>query len=84
MDTEETNKRRIKKSNCNFALLQAWYENTYITDLEQTSPKKRKTKNVRKVLVVIISDFESFNDKILQDFILIIRYYNYFDYISIV
>lgn len=76
MDTEEevSKKRTIRKSNCNFALLQAWYEEMYLTERDLESPKKRsKTKNARKVLVVIVSDFESFNDKVLQDFILIVR-----------
>lgn len=73
-DVDERKKSKIKKSSCNFALLQAWYEGLYFTNSVSNSPKKQKTKNERKVLVVIIPDFESFSEKVLQDFILITRY----------
>lgn len=73
MSDSEDDKAKIKKSQCGITLLQAWYNNLYLNESEQKSPKKRKTKSERKSLVVIIPDFESFNDKVLQNFILIIR-----------
>lgn len=72
-EDEGGKKNTIKRTNCNFGLLQAWYEDLYLTNNESNSPKKLKTKNARKVLVVIIPDFESFSEKVLQDFILILR-----------
>lgn len=53
----------IKKSQFSFSLLQSWYEELHPV----ATPKK--------VLVVIIPDFESFNPKALQDFILIASSY---------
>lgn len=74
-DEDETSRKiRIKRGNCNFGLLQAWYEDLYLSVEACNSPsKKQKTKTEGKVLVVIIPDFESFNEKVLQDFILIVR-----------
>lgn len=72
-EDERSKKIKIKKSNCNFGLLQAWYENLYCGSNVNNSPKKNKN-SARKVLVVIIPDFESFNEKVLRDFILIARY----------
>ncbi|KAL3281804.1 hypothetical protein HHI36_005005 [Cryptolaemus montrouzieri] len=78
VDNEETS--NIKKSRCNFSVLQAWYENLYMNDSilnysATGSPKKRKTVPNRKVLVVIIPDLENFNYTVIQDFILIAHSY---------
>lgn len=53
----DTDKSSIKKSQCNFSLLQSWYESL----------------STKENLVVIITDFESFNEIVLQNFILIVR-----------
>lgn len=71
-DEGECSTPKIKKSNCNFGLLQAWYEDRYL--ISSNSPKKSERKSLGKVLVVIIPSFERFNEKVLQDFILILRY----------
>lgn len=71
-DEDERKRSKIKKSSCNFGLLQAWYEDLYFTNTSN-SPKKQKARKEGKVLVVIIPDFESFSEKVLQDFILIAR-----------
>ncbi|XP_025829507.1 origin recognition complex subunit 3 isoform X2 [Agrilus planipennis] len=71
-DSDEKINTRIKKSQCTFSLLQGWYEASYPIE----SPKRtKKPPKKRKILVVVIPDFESFNDKILQDFVLIISSY---------
>lgn len=70
----DTKKPVIRKLQCSFSLLQSWYESLYGAESEKTeSPKKRKTRKGRKLLVVIIPDFEGFSDKLLQNFILIVR-----------
>jgi hypothetical protein len=47
----------------------------YLTPNLNSSPKKQKTKINKKVIVVIIPDFENFAPKVLQDFILIASSY---------
>lgn len=59
----EEEKSHLKKSHLSLPLLQSWYEDLY--------PKK----NGGNLLVVIIPDFESFNVKVLQSFILIVSSY---------
>ncbi|XP_017783134.1 PREDICTED: origin recognition complex subunit 3 [Nicrophorus vespilloides] len=65
-DLDEENvkstKVKIKKSQCSFTLLQSWYEDLY-------------NNKVDNVLVVILPDFESFKENVLQDFIQIASYY---------
>uniref|UniRef100_A0A1Y1MP20 Origin recognition complex subunit 3 n=3 Tax=Photinus pyralis TaxID=7054 RepID=A0A1Y1MP20_PHOPY len=63
-------KSKIRKTYCTFAFLQAWYES-----LHGSTNSKRKTRSVAQPLVIIIPDFENFNEKSLQDFILIISSY---------
>jgi origin recognition complex subunit 3 len=74
-DESDSETPRIKKSQCNFSLLQSWYEQLYLTPNLNSSPKKQKTKINKKVIVVIIPDFENFAPKVLQDFILIASSY---------
>ncbi|RZC34411.1 origin recognition complex subunit 3 [Asbolus verrucosus] len=74
-DDSDTDTCHIKKSQCNFSLLQSWYEDLYIFTKSESSPKKQKTKSSKKVIVVIIPDFEGFSPKVLQDFILIASSY---------
>ncbi|CAH1117907.1 unnamed protein product [Phaedon cochleariae] len=69
----DSTRTHLKKSQLNLSVLQCWYENMY-QEHSQTSPKKQKTKN-KKILVIIISDFESFNAEVLQKFILIASCY---------
>ncbi|KAK4880016.1 hypothetical protein RN001_008162 [Aquatica leii] len=71
-DPTDEIKSKIRKTQCTFSLLQAWYDSQYGT---VQSPLKRKTRLVPKPLVIIIPDFESLNDRSLQDFILIISSY---------
>ncbi|KAG5885796.1 hypothetical protein JTB14_031513 [Gonioctena quinquepunctata] len=68
MDTDETS-THLKKNQLNLPVLQCWYENLY----PESSPQK--TENKKKVLVVIIPDFESFSPQVLQKFILIASWY---------
>ncbi|KAK9888800.1 hypothetical protein WA026_001023 [Henosepilachna vigintioctopunctata] len=70
----------IKKAQCTFSVLQAWYENLYSNNSllnysGVNSPKSQKSLANRKVLVVIIPDLENCNEAVLQDFILIIHSY---------
>lgn len=77
MQDEESldeNKCRYKKSQLTMPVLKCWYEDLY-EEKTVTSPKKIKIKNKKKVLVVIIPDFESFNAQVLQKFILIASWY---------
>lgn len=67
-------KSKIKKSQCTLGMLETWYKTMYEIeqhdmDMDTDSPSIRE----KKVLVVIVPDFESFNYSILQDFVLILR-----------
>ncbi|KAL1512990.1 hypothetical protein ABEB36_002482 [Hypothenemus hampei] len=55
----------FKKSNLSLALLQSWYQDLYCINDNKEMP----------LLVIIIPDFESFNIKVLQNFILILAHY---------
>ncbi|CAH0556949.1 unnamed protein product [Brassicogethes aeneus] len=74
--------QRIKKSLFSLQLLQGWYEELYLTETPKVEIKKEKCKNKKKVLVVIIPDFEAFNPEVLQRFILIA--YSYINVLPIV
>ncbi|XP_072940477.1 origin recognition complex subunit 3 isoform X2 [Epargyreus clarus] len=69
-EIDSHHKRKLKKSQCTMKVLQNWYHTKYTN-----SPKKNKHNNVKKSLVVIMPDFESFNCNILQDFVLIVSSY---------
>lgn len=71
-DFETENKYKLKKSQMNFAVLQAWYEKEHDV-FKSTKSEKQLRKHQRKSLIVVLPDFESFNDKVLQQFILICR-----------
>ncbi|XP_045446198.1 origin recognition complex subunit 3 [Melitaea cinxia] len=62
---------KIKKNQCTVKTLLNWYEAKY----KKHSPKKQKCANLKKALVIIIPDFESFNCNVLQDFVMIISSY---------
>ncbi|XP_052738686.1 origin recognition complex subunit 3 [Bicyclus anynana] len=62
---------RLKKSQCTMRSLLNWYQSTHMN----TSPKKLKHAPPKKILVIIMPDFESFNCNILQDFVMIISSY---------
>ncbi|XP_068630803.1 origin recognition complex subunit 3 [Battus philenor] len=59
---------RLKKSQCTMKILQKWYHNKYQANLSSNI----RFSNTRRLLVIIIPDFESFNCNILQDFVMII------------
>ncbi|KRT86643.1 hypothetical protein AMK59_237 [Oryctes borbonicus] len=58
----------------NFSTLQAWYEREHDT-IKQTKSNKFLRKHQQKVLVVILPDLESFNEKVFQEFLLICSSY---------
>ncbi|CAG9769059.1 unnamed protein product [Ceutorhynchus assimilis] len=62
-DDDNVNTNNLKKSDLSLPLLQSWYEHMY------------PVKTEKNLLVVIVPDFESFNTKVLQTFILIISSY---------
>ncbi|KAJ8918404.1 hypothetical protein NQ315_008100 [Exocentrus adspersus] len=70
----ESSRYQYKKSQLSLSFLKCWYEDLY-KEKPVVSPKKKKTKSIRKILVVIIPDFESFNAQVLQKFILIASCY---------
>lgn len=70
----DENKCHYKKSQLTMPVLKCWYEDLY-EEKTVITPKKIRTKNKRKVLIVIIPDFESFNAQVLQKFILIASWY---------
>ncbi|EFA03157.1 origin recognition complex subunit 3 [Tribolium castaneum] len=74
-EDSDSDTRQIKKSQCSFTLLQAWYEELYQPPGTANSPKKQKTKHNKNIIVVIIPDFENFAPKVLQDFIQIASSY---------
>ncbi|XP_049865911.1 origin recognition complex subunit 3 [Pectinophora gossypiella] len=63
--------KRLRKNQCTMKVLQKWYTNKYNTP----SPKKKKHSSVKRSLVIIIPDFESFNCSVLQDFVMIVSSY---------
>ncbi|GJQ82482.1 hypothetical protein Trydic_g14472 [Trypoxylus dichotomus] len=71
---EMENKYKVKKTQLNFSMLQAWYEREHDT-AKQAKLNKFLRKHQRKVLVVILPDLESFNERILQEFLLICSSY---------
>ncbi|XP_026751186.2 origin recognition complex subunit 3 [Galleria mellonella] len=71
-DSQDNNEiKKIKKSQCTLKVLLKWYNSKYIT----VSPKKKKCIRMKRSLVIIIPDFESFNCNVLQDFVMIISSY---------
>ena len=81
-DLEEVVKDSVKKSQCNFLTLSAWYKEQMKsegTKSPKMSPRKKmKNKPTFKVdkgpiLVIIIPNVEGFSPQILQHFILIAR-----------
>jgi hypothetical protein len=78
-DLEETVKDNIKKNQCNFLTLSAWYKEQLRSKNPKMSPRKKSTNKrtleVDKdpILVVIIPNVEGFSPQILQNFILIAR-----------
>jgi Origin recognition complex (ORC) subunit 3 N-terminus. len=81
-DLEELEKNSVKKNQCNFLTLSAWYKER-VKSRGSKSPrmsprKKLKSKPTFKVdkgpvLVIIIPNVEGFSPQILQHFILIAR-----------
>lgn len=73
-------KDRLKKNQCNFLTLSAWYKEQITSKRLRMSPRKKlRIKpdlqvDKESVLVVIIPNVEGFSPQILQDFILIARY----------
>jgi hypothetical protein len=81
-DLEEVVKDSVKKSQCNFQTLAAWYKEqmkSRCPESPKMSPRKKlKNKPTFKVdkgpvLVIIIPNVEGFSPQILQHFILIAR-----------
>lgn len=78
-DLEDTVKDNIKKNQCNFLTLSAWYKEQLRSYSPKMSPKKTsKNKSVLEmnkepVLVIIIPNVEGFSPQVLQNFILIAR-----------
>jgi hypothetical protein len=81
-DSEEMVKDSVKKNQCNFITLSAWYkEQMKCRSLKSPRPsprKKSKSKQILEVdkgpvLVIIIPNVEGFSSQILQHFILIAR-----------
>lgn len=81
-DLEEVVKDSVKKSQCNFLTLSAWYKEQMKSrgpESPRMSPRKKlKSKptfkaDKRPVLVIIIPNVEGFSPQILQHFILIAR-----------
>jgi hypothetical protein len=81
-DLEEVVKNSVKKSQCNFLTLSAWYKEQMKckgSKSPRMSPRKKlKNKPTFKVdegpvLVIVIPNVEGFSPQILQHFILIAR-----------
>ncbi|CAH2107349.1 unnamed protein product [Euphydryas editha] len=71
IDNDILTQFRIKKNQCTVKTLLSWYQTKYM----KQPPKKQKCSVLKKALVIIIPDFESFNCNILQDFVMIISSY---------
>ncbi|XP_021933988.1 origin recognition complex subunit 3-like [Zootermopsis nevadensis] len=80
-DLEDVVKDRLKKNQCNFLTLSAWYKEQITSKRLRMSPRKKlRIKpdlqvDKESVLVVIIPNVEGFSPQILQDFILIASCY---------
>jgi hypothetical protein len=81
-DLEEVVKDHVKKNQCNFLTLAAWYKEQMkpkCPESPRKSPRKKKKNKPTfrvdegPVLVVIIPNVEGFSSQILQHFILIAR-----------
>ncbi|XP_034256218.1 origin recognition complex subunit 3 [Thrips palmi] len=78
-DDEKQTKSKINRWHCNLQYLSSWY-----STIAAKGNKKRKTNKLSEKfggkaqsLVVIIPDFESFPAKVLQEFILLLKGYQY-------
>lgn len=69
----ETKKSKLKKSHCTMKSLQKWYQSNYNNEVCNVHSSKKKKNSLKRLLVVIIPDFESFHCNILQDFVMIVR-----------
>jgi hypothetical protein len=73
-------KDNVKKNQCNFLTLSAWYKEQITSKRPKMSPRKKSRIEPalqaykESVLVIIIPNVEGFSPQILQDFILIARY----------
>ncbi|XP_050324671.1 origin recognition complex subunit 3 [Bactrocera neohumeralis] len=98
-DTEQREKKRLRRTQCNMRQLLNWYRRKYIKPQLQTrsevedaaedvsdacdSPTKSYSKRPH-ALVVILPDFECFNTAILQDFILMLSaYYTHLPFVLV-
>lgn len=79
---EDIAKDNIKKNQCNFLTLSAWYKEQLKSRSPKMPPRKKsKNKLTLKVekkpsLVIIIPNVEGFSPQVLQNFILIARLYS--------
>jgi hypothetical protein len=77
---EEIVKDNVKRNQCNFLTLSAWYKEQSTSKRPNMSPRKKSRikpalqADKESVLVIIIPNVEGFSPQILQDFILIARY----------
>ncbi|KAJ8732047.1 hypothetical protein PYW08_014777 [Mythimna loreyi] len=62
-----TQTKKLKKNQCTMKTLKNWYLSK--------SPMKKKSTTTKRMLVIIIPDFESFNCNVLQDFVMIVSSY---------
>ncbi|XP_014099933.2 origin recognition complex subunit 3 [Bactrocera oleae] len=98
-DTEQREKKRLRRTQCNMRQLLHWYRRKYIKPQQQTGSEvddaavgdseecdstiKRISKRPH-ALVVILPDFECFNTTILQDFILMLSaYYTHLPFVLV-
>ncbi|XP_022816715.1 origin recognition complex subunit 3 [Spodoptera litura] len=65
-----TQTKKLRKSQCTMKALRNWYNTKCMS-----SPRKKKSQQTRRTLVIIIPDFESFNCNVLQDFVMIVSSY---------
>jgi hypothetical protein len=75
---EGTAKDNIKKNQCTFVTLSAWYKEQMKSESPKRSPRKKSKSNpvlqvAKKPVLVIIPNVEGFSPQILQNFILIAR-----------
>ncbi|XP_011180479.2 origin recognition complex subunit 3 [Zeugodacus cucurbitae] len=98
-DTEQREKKRLRRTQCNMRQLLHWYRRKYIRpqldadselddeDDEVLEECGSPTKCISKrphALVVILPDFECFNTTILQDFILMLSaYYTHLPFVLV-
>ncbi|XP_013141479.1 PREDICTED: origin recognition complex subunit 3 [Papilio polytes] len=62
---------KLKKNQCTMKALHSWYQNICVYN----SPSKKKKVNIKRPLIIIIPDFESFHCNVLQDFVMIVSSY---------